>query len=308
MSEAGAEQSTPRTPGTILREARQAQGLHIAALSASIKVAQRKLEALEADRYDELPDATFTRALAQTVCRALKIDPAPVLALMPAPAGHRLEHVGEGINEPFRDKPGRREPNDWSMLTSVGVWGPLLLVIAAVVLYLMPAGWFNALQPTTAGPAPQAASAPRAASAVSADEPSPSGTVSVMMAPPLIPEAASAPTAEAPSAPALMPPVTPMPTGATAAAPAIAAVPSSVPASGALQVRAKAATWVEVQDARSKVLIARTVNAGETVSLDAPPPLRLKIGNAGGTEVIYRGEPLDLTPSTRDNVARLQLK
>ena len=65
--------------GRLLREAREKQGLHIAALAAAIKVAPKKLELLESDRFDALPDATFTRALAQTVCRALKIDPAPVL-------------------------------------------------------------------------------------------------------------------------------------------------------------------------------------------------------------------------------------
>jgi hypothetical protein len=53
----------------------RAQGLHIARSPPSIKVTQKKLELLEADRFDALPDATFTRALAQTVCRALKIDP-----------------------------------------------------------------------------------------------------------------------------------------------------------------------------------------------------------------------------------------
>ena len=92
--------------GRLLREARERQGLHIAVLAASIKVTPRKLELLEADRFDALPDATFTRALAQTVCRALKIDPAAVLVLLPPPAGHRLEQVGEGLNAPFRERPG----------------------------------------------------------------------------------------------------------------------------------------------------------------------------------------------------------
>ena len=73
------------TAGSLLRAAREKQGLHIAALAAAIKVSQRKLEALEGDRYDELPDATFTRALAQTVCRTLKVDARPVLG--PAAAG-----------------------------------------------------------------------------------------------------------------------------------------------------------------------------------------------------------------------------
>ena len=70
------------TAGRLLREARERQGLHIVALAAMIKVAPKKLEMLEADRLDALPDATFARALAQTVCRALKVDAGPVLALL----------------------------------------------------------------------------------------------------------------------------------------------------------------------------------------------------------------------------------
>ena len=45
----------------------------------SLKVPVRKLEALEDDRYDLLPDACSSRALASSVCRTLKIDPQPVL-------------------------------------------------------------------------------------------------------------------------------------------------------------------------------------------------------------------------------------
>ena len=194
--------NAPRTAGALLREARQAQGLHIAALSAAIKVAQRKLESLEADRLDELPDATFTRALAQTVCRSLKIDPVPVLALLPSPAAHRLEHVGEGINEPFRDRPGRREPSDWSMLGSPVVWGPVLLVIAAAALYLLPEGWLAGWQ----GAAPRAPA--HAASA----------TVSSVVPT----HAASETTAVAPSEVTVNPPLV-VESAASAASPATAA-------------------------------------------------------------------------------------
>ena len=37
-------------------------------------------------------------------------------------------------------------------------------------------------------------------------------------------------------------------------------------------------------------------------------PLRLKIGNAVVTEVRFRGEPIDLGPMTRENIARLELQ
>ncbi|HSB99271.1 MAG TPA: helix-turn-helix transcriptional regulator, partial [Burkholderiaceae bacterium] len=76
--EAAPPAADARSAGAMLRAAREKQGLHIAALSASIKVPQAKLEALEAGRYHELTDATFVRALAHSVCRVLKIDAKPV--------------------------------------------------------------------------------------------------------------------------------------------------------------------------------------------------------------------------------------
>lgn len=290
MSDAVDASPSPRSPGAILREARQAQGLHIAALAALIKVQQRKLEALENDRFDELPDATFTRALAQTVCRALKIDAAPVLALLPAPSGHRLEHVGEGINAPFRDRPGRHEPNDWVVLASPKVWLTLLLLVGAAVLYFVPASWLARLQPDVPASAP-------VSTTVSSPDLAASATVSVLMPPPPPAEPASA----APVAPVA---ALPAPVVAAASAPASAA---ALPA-GPLQVHAKAQSWVEVQDARSRVLVSRMLQPGESIALDGQAPLRLKIGNAGATEVVFRGQAQDLAPSTRDNVARLELK
>ncbi|HRI18866.1 MAG TPA: DUF4115 domain-containing protein [Burkholderiaceae bacterium] len=50
------------------------------------------------------------------------------------------------------------------------------------------------------------------------------------------------------------------------------------------------------------------MHAGEVVGLDGTPPLRVKIGNAAVTQLSYRGQPVDLADSTRDNVARLELK
>ena len=110
------------TAGGLLRQARQAQGLHIAALAAAIKVVPRKLELLESDQYAGLPDATFTRALAQAVCRHLKVDAAPVLALLPPPNGHRLERVSEGLKTTFHERPGRFVPRNWASVSSAALW------------------------------------------------------------------------------------------------------------------------------------------------------------------------------------------
>src|SRR3954447_26479225 len=90
------------TAGALLRQAREAAGLHVAALAVSLKVPVRKLEALEEDRYDDIGDAVFIRALASSVCRTLKMDPQPVLGGLPQSAVPRLTSGNEGLNAPFR--------------------------------------------------------------------------------------------------------------------------------------------------------------------------------------------------------------
>ena len=50
------------TAGGLLKEARQAAGMHIAALAVALKVPVSKLEALEADNFTVLPDTVFVRA------------------------------------------------------------------------------------------------------------------------------------------------------------------------------------------------------------------------------------------------------
>lgn len=290
---------TGATAGSLLRQARQAQGLHIAALSAAIKVSQRKLEALEGDRLDELPDATFTRALAQTVCRTLKIDAAPVLALLPPPRGHRLEHVSEGINAPFRERPGREPTGDWSLFASPALWAPLLLVVAAAVVYFLPSGLLRL--PSSAPPASAPAMAVPTSTSTSTSTP-PSAPVATAA-----PAASSAPVAaEAPAPAIVVETVHSVPAGAAdAASPDAAATPMT----GVLQVRTIAESWVEVRDARGQTLLSRLVQPGEAVGLDGVLPLRVTIGNASAVQISFRGRPLDLAPHTRrDNVARLDLK
>ncbi len=315
------------TAGGLLKQARQAKGLHIAALAASIKVAQRKLELLEADRFTELPDATFTRALAQTVCRSLKIDAAPVLALMPAASGGRLDQMGEGINAPFRERPGRSEPTDWGRLVaSPAVWGPALVLLAALCVYFLPSSLFSGLQlkssPTAAkvsaaaavpfedAAASNAAAVPapalEAVAVPAAAAPPLAGAVeTVFSAPPLAQAASIAATGPATSLTTLS---TTNANANVTANPAAPSNPGAVGAGGILQLRASAESWVEVQDAKQQVLLSRMLIAGETVRLDGELPLRLKVGNAPVTEVVFRGQAVSLVPTTVGNIARLELK
>jgi cytoskeleton protein RodZ len=301
--------SPTSSAGALLRQARQAQGLHIAALAAAIKVTPRKLELLESDQFDQLPDATFTRALAQTVCRALKVDAAPVLALLPPARGQRLEHVGSGLNAPFRDRPGRMAPNEWAMFGNPAIWVAALLVVGALVVYLMPAHWLPTAARNAIGSGGGAASAPATAASAST-------TISeTIVASPTGSGVASAPApseAFPPAELASSPAVGSATTGATPVAatqsPVNDTATEPVAVTGVLQLRPDAQSWIEVTDARGAALISRLVEPGESVGLDGTPPFKLKIGNAGATHVVFRGKPVELTPYVRDNVARFELK
>jgi cytoskeleton protein RodZ len=55
------------------------------------------------------------------------------------------------------------------------------------------------------------------------------------------------------------------------------------------------------------MLLSRGLQAGEAVGLNGAPPFKVTIGNAAATQVVFRGKAMDLSPFTRDNVARFEL-
>lgn len=277
---ARAQPDARSSAGSMLRAARQAQSMHVAALAAAIKVPQKKLEALEEDRLDALPDTAFARALAKTVCRALKIDAAPVLAQMPDLGGQGLDKVHQGLNTTFRDRPGRALPSDASFLRRPAIWLPLLILLAAGFIYLMPQQWIVQTRPADpAASAPAELAAAASAPVVGATEAAPAiGTEPVAVA-----------------------------AGAAASAP-VAADASDAPAASLLEFKVSGESWVGVVDASGAVLLQRRLEPGEFVGLDGTPPFRVTIGNAVATQLNFRGQAVDLKAATRDNVARLQLE
>jgi cytoskeleton protein RodZ len=311
----------PTSAGGMIRSARQAQGIDLASLAAMLKIPLRRLEALEAGRHEELQGPTFERALAQAACRVLKVDPKPVLALLPQHERNTLERVTEGINTPFRDGQASRAFELPGLMRPVVVI-VVLLVLAALALFAVPESWVaRVTRPFTGGAASAPAETPASGAAPAGSvEASPASVV----VPSAAPSSAASPAATPASAPAPLPAatVTPATPAAPAAAPATPAAVSATAAQGIdevlahvaaapnipLQVIASADSWVEVLDAQGHSLLSRTVVAGESVGLDGALPMRVKVGNAKGTRLKLRGDNVDLAPFTHDNVARLELK
>jgi cytoskeleton protein RodZ len=312
--------------GTLLRQAREAAGLHVSTLAANLKVPVRKLEALEEDRYEELPDAVFVRALASSVCRTLKVDAAPVLQRLPQTPQPRLAHGGERINAPFRS------PSDGP---APGLMNHVALLLGALVLILLPLAQRNPVTGTgsdkaqvrtpsateAARPEQPTTAAANAASAVDAGLPaapaSAAGAVPTAAAVTQGPEVAgSAPagmqlrtspgTAPAAASPA---PATAASTAAPAAAtPTAGASAAPVDAQGIVVFRARAQSWVQVKDARGATVMQKLLKAGESAGATGALPLSVTVGSAQSTDVQVRGQAFDITPLAHDNVARFQVK
>lgn len=130
--------SQPVSGGAMLRAAREAQGLHIAALAVSLKVSVKKLEALEADDFDQLPSPVFIRALTSSVCRTLKIDPAAVLQQMPQTSVPLLKASDGGINIPFRANGAGAARWPVELLRRPFVWVIAGLLVGAAALLIFP--------------------------------------------------------------------------------------------------------------------------------------------------------------------------
>ncbi len=298
------------TAGALLRDAREAAGLHIAALAVALKVPVAKLEALEADNFSALPDMVFVRALASSVCRTLKIDPQAVLALLPQGEGPRLSAGDVGLNAPVKGFAGRSSAAPFKGAGSRSfVWAVGLLLIGAALMMFLPRGLdadLSALlkQPetTTKIPMPTGNVAQEISVAVGAEQRVPSAAPA--------PAAAAGVGVELPAGESIKP-------AGIASHPIVlpsveASAPSSAPAadapSGVLAFKARSESWIQVRDAAGALVLQRNLAPNELVSVSGVLPLAVVIGRADATEVFVRGKPYDIGPVSRENVARFEVK
>lgn len=299
------EFETPAAPGQVdgslgaplrLRQAREAAGLHIAALAAALKVPVKKLEALEAGRYEELPDMTFARALAASACRQLKIEPAFVLEQIPGAVRTPLGDATPPINAPFKSGDGSSSGGAMTWLSRPVVWGVGLLLLAAIVMALLPQGWISRFQANIA-PEPELVVTTPGSVIESVVTSLPDG----------MPQASSPPATASDEAVAATGP------GALADAPAVpkptAAEPTlTTSVSGLLSIRAVNESWIEVINGSGVQVVQRVLKPGETLDFSTAPPYSVVVGRADAVQVTVRGQPLDVMPYARNSVARFEVE
>lgn len=269
--------------GGQLRMAREKLGLDIENLANQLRLSPRQLKALEANDLKALPSPAFTRGFIRNYARLLQVDPEPLLAL------YRQMARDVGANAPIT----LHSENIPLETGNPRSWMPYL--VASVVLGIAAGGWWAYMDWREGAPATPAATADHPASesrSVPAEPP-----VQSEATPPAQPAEASAPVNPVPEA------VGP------AAEPGQPAAPVVVSTSqGRIVMKFSQPTWVRVQDRDGVEVFHKNKPAGSEDAIEGTPPFHLEIGNAAGVELNYNGQPVDLAPHTKANVARLTLE
>lgn len=291
-----AEPSRPASPGQMLRAAREAKGVHLAVLSVLLKVPTRQLEALENDQYEAFKGTPFLRALAQTVCRHLGVDPAPVLAGLPKSAA--TWSAASRATQPVVASNAPSWGGGRSLVKGLSRWVQglaVLMLVGAAALIWWPQPQQDAPDDSALPPqaAPVVPSIEQASDAAEASAPVASAA-----------QATAAPAAPIqPTVPAIS--TTNTPVNATTVQPV---QDTASPPASPLLIRASADAWISVRDSRGQIVLNRRVKSGESLKLDMAPPLFVYAGRADGIELTWRGQAVDLQPHTQNNEIRLFIK
>lgn len=309
------EQLSALTAGMMMRNAREAAGLHVAALAVSMKIPVKKLEALEADRLDLLHDAVFVRALAASVCRALKIDPSPVLLKLPHTVAPKLSADERGINAPFHATGATATLSITEVLRKPSAMLVFALLAAGVAVIFFPEGKLSEWTTELSSPSVKSIAVtgqPQMSQVAAEVVESTAQSAPVVQLAPTAPSVALAPSEAALGAVSHTVGATVAPATVKASA-ALAPSRDTVRAAelnptGLVVFKAKGTSWVKVVDAKGIVQLSKTLSDGEVIGASGTTPLSVVIGRVDATEVEVRGQPFSLVSVAKDNVARFEVK
>lgn len=331
---------TIETAGALLRYYRLERQVSLPELAAVLKVTPDKLDALENDRYDTLPDMVFTRALSISICRLLAVDSAEVLAKLPSIHSPMLLRDSDGLNRPFK---GGAQPAIGSGRAKDGSAAPKALLLVAGLLLAAALVYFwphiqSIISPEQDANASMQVGADANGSGIGIGHASGNGSAGLqsLQVPGLLALQESGSGANGETTPtepfsAQLPlesadegtgetvvsnsvgslaAADTADTAATVGAEQAAAangVGSPAVVTDTLRIIAQEPVWVQVRDGANAIVHQSTLPKGRELSIANNPPLRVEIGRADAVQVMVKGQEFDVSPYSRRNVARFEV-
>ena len=301
--------------GEKLKLEREKRNITLEQISFSTKIGTRMLQALEEDRFSQLPGGIFNKGFVRAYAHVVGLDEDQAVADYleasgEAPAvitdtvGHDQVHEGDAairIRE-REDHSGRLETRAEATSRQLpwGVFAAVLLIVALLLSL-----WTHrrreqeqsmrrlheqtVAQPSPASPAEQNIAEPVNALTSSSSTMPPSRT-----SPKTGPRAASTPTVTPTQKPPLVarsPQSTPAPTPALSPTPAPASPPG--PGEFTLVIQAHEESWLSIT-VDGKSIGSAVLAAGDARALHGRTKVIVKAGNVGGLSFLLNGKKLDV--------------
>ncbi|MBI1740496.1 MAG: DUF4115 domain-containing protein [Candidatus Koribacter versatilis] len=263
--------------GEKLKLEREKRAITLEQISLSTKIGTRMLQALEEEKFNQLPGGIFNKGFVRAYARHLGLDEDQAVA-------DYLEASGEGL--PAKTAPGMefeagpvetREPSP-SRPLPWGLFAALLLLVALALSLWSRRQHRPEVQPTPSSPAPTTSQKPvedrRAASAAGPQS--------------ALPVTAGATTPAHTSAP-VKAEGSPVPTSAAAAVTLASAAPS--PGEFVVAILAREDSWLSIT-ADGKSIVAETLVAGNQRAIHGRKEVVVHAGNTGGLDFVFNGKKL----------------
>jgi cytoskeleton protein RodZ len=262
------------TIGKYLKRERELRNISLKEVSKATKIRENILRSIEEDRHDLLPTPVFVKGFLIAYGRHIGLDPSDVVL--------RYESDLKEIRGYEEEKPTEQQKRGWNRGFLLGVI--VLLVGIGMILFNLwrePAEREGNIPVTHENPPVVQEEAPPPPAATERKEtPAPVEQTIVVKAPPAVEETIV--VREAP------PPETPPQTSPTE----VTGTPGEmVRRELTLQIQAIEETWIALQ-VDSDLPREMTLREGETFSQRADDHIKIKIGNAGGVQLNFNGEPL----------------
>ncbi len=249
-----------------LRSIRESRGIALKDIFAATRITVVNLEAIETGQYHLLPEPVYSRTFIRSYARFLDIDSAPLL--------RKYEHYLNSL-KPRADLPGEAQRQELPQKGKrrrliIGALSIIFLMGLITAIILLETSYWR--EPSPSAPA------------------GPSRTEAVMKIEP--PQTAlPAPTPESQAPPAANQQAALPPAGAVATP----AVPGPMSASTTpalhLKIEARERTWIRLTVDQERP-VQLTLTAGEKMERTAKEAFLIVIGNAGGVQMWFQGQPL----------------
>lgn len=310
------EQDSRPSCGALLHATRIDQGLTVSDVAKQLRLSNTQIEALEEDRFSQLPEATIVKGFIRNYAKLLKVPSESFLAAYAEMAPKNEDYsfvLNPGINMKITEHKKSNRTHYFllliAILLGVGVW----------------AFYQNYIQkPSPVNPIPEIVeSLPELAlplservesALITSEQPDIAQTTRVEL-PAAEPEGSEGVETATQTAPveAEQPDVALTEEGDPAVVDAAEAATEVVvdeePGAGKTRLKFSATqeTWLSVINASGKEVYNKILYAGNQEVVDIWQPSMIVVGNAHGASLIVDGKPIDLAPYTRVNVARVRL-